>query len=302
MGSSTTVLGRRQFLVRSGVLAAFLAAGDLALLRRFARGDDPSAFDAMRPVLQDLARDTISGLIAFAVPGGDAYSRAQGLTDDQPGGLDGAGTEFMLEALDFFYPIPDEYVSLLVQAFTTGARDSGFPVPGELAGPLATLSAEADDALAQAFQNDDAMPLSMVFAMMLNNVATQVNPASVTGPFAGPFANLSWDEKAEVFRILEEDTVTVARSVDGGLPQPMKDSLSGLIAFAAGALIEFATFGPYTEFGVFDATNRQLTGVPVGWRLTGYLASVGFEPVDGWDELRGYYRGVTEVSDQWPAM
>lgn len=298
MAQPTTSLGRRQFLVRTGVLAAVLAAGDLAFIERQARSGEP--FDTLRPILQDLARDTISGLIAFAVPGGDPYSQAQGETDDRPGGIDGGGTDFMLEALDFFYPIPDEYARLLVQAFMTGAEDSGFPLPPELADGARQLSDAVDSALADAIQNDDTMPLSMVFAMMLNNVAVTVNPASLAGPFLGPFANLTWDEKAEVFRVLEEDTASLAASVDGGLPQPMKESLSGLIAFAAGALLEFATFGPYTEFGVFDPSSRQLTGDPVGWQLTGYLSDHGFRPVDGWAELKGFHAG-SEVTDAWPA-
>lgn len=299
MPQPTTSLGRRQFLVRSGVLAALLAAGDVALFGREARSQDP-LIEALGPILRDLARDTISGLIAFAVPGGDPYSQAQGLTDDRPGGMDAGGTDFLLGALDFFYPLPDEYARLLVQAFMTGATDTGSPLPEELADGLRSVSDAVDAALAEAIQNDDTMPLSMVFAMMLNNVAVQVSPASLSGPFVGPFANLTWDDKAEVFRVLEEDTAGLAASLDGDLPEPMKQSLSGLIAFAAGALIEFATFGPYTEFAVLDPATRELQATPVGWRLTGYQEGSGFRPVDGWAELKGFFAG-TEVTDSWPA-
>ena len=34
----------------------------------------------------------------------------------------------------------------------------------------------------------------------------------------------------------------------------------------------------------------KLTGTPIGWQLTGYQLDVG-GPVDGWDELKGYYQG-----------
>jgi hypothetical protein len=74
---------------------------------------------SLTAVLDQLAADTISGLIAFVVPGPDAYSVAQGLSDSVPGGIAANGTGFMLNSLDNFYPVPEEPMRMLVQALAT---------------------------------------------------------------------------------------------------------------------------------------------------------------------------------------
>lgn len=72
----------------------------------------------------------------------------------------------------------------------------------------------------------------------------------------------------------------------------------GLIEFLAGALVEFAAFGSYSEFGVFDAATGSLTATPVGWTLSQYLAlAPGDGPVEGWDEFKGYLGGETQASE-----
>ncbi|MBP2474305.1 hypothetical protein JOF53_003177 [Crossiella equi] len=63
---------RRAFLARIGVLGAATGAGVLlppAL---------PILVDLLRPVLAELARDTLNGLTTFVVPGPDCYSRSHG--------------------------------------------------------------------------------------------------------------------------------------------------------------------------------------------------------------------------------
>jgi hypothetical protein len=106
-----------------------------------------------------------------------------------------------------------------------------------------------------------------------------------------PFSNLSFASKAVAFQMLEEDTVTVSAMFDNNLSEPLRESFSGLLAFLGGALLEFAAFGSYSEWSGFDAKTRELTEVPVGWRLSKYLKSTGYQPVEGWDEFKGYYQG-----------
>jgi hypothetical protein len=67
--------------------------------------------------------------------------------------------------------------------------------------------------------------------------------------------------------------------------------VSGLLRFAAGALLEYAAFGSYSEFGVFDPATRTVTKRAVGWDLSHYTPGV-----DGWDELKGYYQGRKKVT------
>jgi hypothetical protein len=160
------------------------------------------------------------------------------------------------------------------------------------------LVSDLGDAMQVLLQNDDAVPISLGVAMMLNQLAVTVHPLSVAGQFAGsPFANLSYAQKAAAFRLLEEDVATLVAVVDDNLTQPAKQTVSGLLKFLGGALLEFAAFGSFAEFGVLNPETRTLTGTPVGWSLTNYLAETGFQPVEGWNDFKGYYQNRTEVTE-----
>jgi hypothetical protein len=114
------------------------------------------------------------------VPGSDKYSQAQGVTSTRPGGIDAKGPDVFLIDLDEFLPLPDSYVHALAASFTTSVSD--IPIPLDLLGPLARLgeqfAAQMDDALRSLTQSDAAVPLSLLIALMLNFLGTQVNPGS----------------------------------------------------------------------------------------------------------------------------
>ena len=292
--------GRREFFVRAGVVGAAVVLLDAVDLT-----DAPSPAEAGVPapvasLLDQLATDTINGLIAFVVPGPDPYSVAQGVFDPVTGGIDADGTAFLLNALDNFFPVPAEPLSLLVQALATGLSDKVPLLPAgltlNLGAPL-ELTTALDQVLAGLVGLNGSVPLSEMVALLLNFLASTVDPASITGTFLSPFSNLTFAQKASVFELLEVDSVSVAQMIDGNLPEPLKDSLSGLLAFLAGALLEFSAFGSYSEFGAFDPTTRQLTGVPVGWRTSNYLVDTNFVPVEGWDEFQGYIGNIRQVSE-----
>lgn len=298
MGCESHGIDRRQFIAGAGVLGAATMLPGWLPARVSALGRSDPVLDALSPLLQQVARDTIGGLVAFVVPGPDAYSRAQGVTTPEPGGIDAKGTDFLLDALDDFFPLPDEVLRPVVQALGTAISDAepGLLPPLLLQVPL-DLVHQLDDALGALLSSEGTVPLSIVVALFLNFLATMVQPSSLAGPFlASPFANLPSAKKAEAFRTLEQDTATVVAKVDANLSEPARQTLSGVLAFLAGALLEFAAFGPYSEWSAFDANTRTVNGVPVGWRLSNYLAEVGFVPVNGWNEFRGYFQGRTEVS------
>jgi hypothetical protein len=291
-------LGRRAFLARIGVLGAALGGGGL-LTRSLLNPADaatnpllPTTVDLLRPVLAELARDTLNGLTTFALPGPDAYSRTQGVSSKTPGALEAGATDFMINALDHFVPFPDALAQPISAALVTGLADTGFAVPGLEVLPVQLRS--LDRALAAYLQSDEAIPLSFPIAGLLNLMATQVNPLAVNGAHLSPFARLTYAEKAKAFELIEKTDSDLVELLDVHFPEPLKASVSGLLKFVGGALIEFATFGAYGEFAVYDRASRTLKGRPVGWDLTGYQPD---GPVEGWDDFIGYYQGRQEVHD-----
>jgi hypothetical protein len=296
--SRVRTVSRRAFLARIGVLGAAASAGGLlsSLPASGSARATSQVVDALRPVLAELARDTLNGLTTFVVPGPDRYSRAQGTPRSEPGALEAEATDFMIDALDNFVPFPEQLARPVATALTTGLSDLGIELPGDLLDdllgilplPIETL----DEALAALLASDEAIPLSLVVALLLNLVATQVNPLAVSGLFLSPFARLTFAQKAQAFALIEGPDADLVALLDTELPEPLHESVSGLLRFVGGALLEFPAFGSYNERAVFDAGTRELTGTPVGWTLTGY-GGVS----DGWDEFKGYYQGRTEVSD-----
>ena len=90
-------LSRRTFLTRAGMAGAAAALAQLpGFLAR--QGWLESALAAET----DVTRDTINGLVAFVVPGPDAYSKAQGQSSKTPGAIAAKTTDAVIELLDRF--------------------------------------------------------------------------------------------------------------------------------------------------------------------------------------------------------
>lgn len=291
-------VGRRAFLARLGVLGAAAVGGGLlsdTLFRPAANAQGPGLDDlvgALQPVLAELARDTLNGLVVMTCPGPDAYSDAQGTPRTEPGALQAHATDFMIASLDNFVPFPDQLGTALGEGLAVGLDGTGIALPSGLAGVPLSGVRMLDDALTTILRNDATMPLSSVVAMLLNLVATQVNPAAINGAFLSPFARLSFADKCTVFEHLEGPNADLVATLDSGVPEPFTETLSGTLRFLAGALLEFATYGSYGEAGVWDAEKRTITERPVGWQLSGYQPD-GI--VHGWDDFVGYYEGRKQV-------
>ena len=300
--SDGTKSTRRQFLARIGLLGAAAALGPAALSGRSAARaqllepvTEPLLDEAAGPVLQRLARDTMRGLVVFVVPGPDEYSREQGMSSETPGAIEAKTDEFMLKNLDELVPLPDQLASPLAAALAQSTAELDLPIPDDLLEVEQDASATLDDALRTFLQNDQTVPLSLLTAMLLNYLATSVDPASVAGRFpASPFANLDYGQKAEAFRGLEQDHAEIVALLDGESPEPTKETLSGLLKYLAGALKMFPAFGAYSEFGVFDRQSLTVTERPVGWENSNFAPGERI-PADGWDEFIGYYEGRRSV-------
>ncbi|MGW7555735.1 hypothetical protein [Streptomyces rimosus] len=281
-------LPRRAFLARTGGLGA-AGAGLAGGHGRAAAAPAPGVEELIglvRPVLARLALDTFRGLAAFALPGDDAYSRAQGTPRGRAGGVTAEAGELVVASLDRFVPFPQEVARPLTMALVTATAEAGIELPRHLPSELGRL----DAALRLLLRGDEKIPLSLVAAVLLGLLAAQVNPAATGGPFLSPFSRLSYRDKARAFELLEHTDSDLVALLDAHLPQPLRGSVSGLLKYLGSGLLSLVAFGCFTEHAVWDAARRDITALPVGWRLTGYDGRT-----DGLDDLKGYYQGRKEA-------
>ena len=90
-------LSRRAFLERAGLTGA---AAVLAQIPGFLARQ--GWLEAALAAETDVTRDTLNALVAFVVPGPDDYSKAQGESSKQPGGIQAGTTSALIELLDRF--------------------------------------------------------------------------------------------------------------------------------------------------------------------------------------------------------
>ncbi len=124
-------LTRRRFLERTGWLAL---AGFAAQLP--ARWLDAARATALKP---DLVHDTINGLVAFIVPGPDAYSKAQGESSSTPGGIAAGTTQAFIDTVDLFLKASPPF-SVTVAALLNGTAKQLPPGGTKFQSPFANLS------------------------------------------------------------------------------------------------------------------------------------------------------------------
>ncbi|MDO9355374.1 MAG: hypothetical protein Q7T55_16865 [Solirubrobacteraceae bacterium] len=151
-----------------------------------------------------------------------------------------------------------------------------FPGPGGVAAGGGVVTRESLDIYVPIQVGEKILPApgALGYAIILKTITLSVDPLAVFGPFANPFANLTWTKKRTVLERLEDLPI-----------------LNGsTIGFSANALTTIAGLGVYSERSSFDPRTRQLTGRPVAWDYSNYGGRS-----DGWPEFIGYLDGVTEV-------
>lgn len=189
-----------------------------------------------------------------------------------------------------------------VAAFVWPGDDDYSVAQGESADRPGALAADAGRHIREALDifvpapddagaNDETLPLSGAIASGINSVALTVNPLAAGGAFLSPFARLTFAEKAETWRVLEEDTQSISTS---DLPEPYQDA-GNVLQFVFGVLPGFVQFFAFAEIDVIDPASRTLTQRPVGWDHTGYQGDRQV-PVEGWDEFKGFYQGRSAVN------
>lgn len=289
---SPPLKSRRLFLAQVGAVGVALGAGGLGVPAAAARRV-PSVRDltADRSLLAGLARDAVSGLVVFVVPGPDPFSRAQGTTVREPGAYEAGTSDFMVGTLDNLVPFAPAIAEPVASGFKAALSDPASDSE-KLLGLPAWLANDVDDALGELLASPRGVPLSLAVALLLGLLALSVDPAVVHGPFLAPFSRLSFDAKATVFGLLEGPEADLAGALDPGLPESLRGLVVGVLPNFAAALLELPALATYSEQQVFDPATRTITATPIGWTLTGYDGVS-----EGWDELVGYYQGRTEVED-----
>src|SRR4051812_14498857 len=98
-GGESDGLSRRSFVQRAGMLGAALATIDLAALL-----DAHGLLATAAAQELNVVRDTYNGLVAFVVPGNDAYSKAQDEHAKGPGGIAAGAVTAIMTGLDHYVP------------------------------------------------------------------------------------------------------------------------------------------------------------------------------------------------------
>src|SRR6266540_1415005 len=147
---SSLRLSRRAFVVQVGLLASALAPLP-GVLKRAGFLDDALA------AAPDVVSETFNGLVAFVVPGPDAYSVAQGESSAEPGGIDAGATPALIAGLNFaqwFNPTAAEGVATLLNGVALvvnpSAASGGFdPATRKLVGQPVGWTLSSYDGVAE---------------------------------------------------------------------------------------------------------------------------------------------------------
>jgi hypothetical protein len=222
-----------------------------------------------------------SGLV---LPGVAGAGPANSNPTDLMTAADGPTTAAISGLAAFIVPGQDEY-----------STSQGTPrtEPGGVAARTPELIITMFNTLLRNPSGSGFLPLSDLIAQMLNLVAQGVNPGSVTGPFASPFANLAAPEKAVVFMLLENPPPWLLEAILSQVPEQLRPAFPGLLPYLVAGLLAYPSLVTYSEWSTFDPQTGSLTGRPVGWAISGFDPGV----LDGWNDFRGYYQNRQEVHD-----
>lgn len=290
--------GRRRWLVGTGILGAAAAVAPGLLVPARARADLDSddtqwTADQLRAALDALRDDTFFGLIAFAVPGNDAYSQQQGVSTEIPGGIETRADLYLTGGIDQVIPFPTRFLSQLLDGVGAYLDAAPLAIPDEAAESLEEngewILENLDASLSRYLEGD--LPNSILVALLLNLVANQVIGQPGSGPFVAPFSNLSWEQKGQVMAALDGDDSWLREALRWTISDAaFRESAPGVLQTLVSFVMRIASFASYNEFAVFDPENLTVAQRPLGWVLSGYLPDAPPLP-DGGDDFIGYYQG-----------
>ena len=147
-------LSRRSFLenvLLGSASAALFTAQDLLE----GRGWLASA----RAATPDLTGDTVNGLLAFVVPGSDAYSLAQGVSTVEAGGVDAGITDDFIATIDASTPFLPSFSAQVTAVLNGVALGVNPAAVGTFASPFANLSFAHKAAVFQVMDATESLEL-----------------------------------------------------------------------------------------------------------------------------------------------
>ena len=174
-------LSRRQFLARSALVTAAVAAAPALLKSR-------KAHAAVLPPA--MITDTLNAVLAFVVPGADPYSVQQQLTDDQPGGVEANAQlplEFGLNTAGLAPP-PFDSLSELISFALDNVTDFINPtVTGPFSARFANLTWNEKVAVFSAMESGlaGAELITLANALLLYSGLVSYSEAGVLNPLTG---------------------------------------------------------------------------------------------------------------------
>lgn len=228
-------------------------------------------------------------MVGLADVGDQLGDRTQGVSSPTPGAVAAGAPQLLALVLNQFLRDPTA-ITFLLERFADEL--SGVEIPG---------GGDVCHAIGSAIDQEGTVPLSPLITGLLSSLALSVDPASVAGPHLAPFANLSWSQKAEVWRRFEEDLPALVKPAPALLEVPivsaaleLAETAGGVLEYAGGVLLPIVGLFTYAEDLAWDRETDTFHHRPVGWTISGYLPGED-RPVDGWDELIGYYQGRTSA-------
>lgn len=124
-------------------------------------------------------------------------------------------------------------------------------------------------------------------ALILSLVASRVDPQSLAGPKAAPFANLSVADRVSVLSQLESPDEALRSALESGAPPEWSQRVIPFWRTMVNTLYMFSAVLGYSNLVSSDDP-------PAGW------AAAGYQPlgaVHGWSSLLGYHEGLEEATD-----
>jgi hypothetical protein len=152
MSNEASNVSRRGFL--GHVLGATLA-GAAVQARGFVVGRGWLA--GLEAAQGDLVHDTLNGLLAFVVPGGDLYSTHQGASTPEPGGVDGGVIDVLIATLDQTTPFLPQFSAIVAAALNGLAQAVNPSANAPFQSPFANLSFAEKVAVFQIMDGNDQL-------------------------------------------------------------------------------------------------------------------------------------------------